>query len=373
MLDSEIFALVMEHDPSLVFVTDENSLILFANRAFLELMPPQRRSSVVGSRLSDHRPQAETELWLSQDRRAFDEGRSEIVETVIDHAGRQRTLVTRKIAFDAADGGRRLLGISTDITVLSRRERALIETNDRLRRFGAFAAHDLRSPLGTFVTAMNVIKADRDTTLSPQAGEYLDLMIASATHLAANVTALLEVARDEQTTPVDLRSNDMNLLVEEVRFNLSSLIAKSGATIYTPRLPSIVCEAGLIRQLFQNLVENSIKNRRDDEPLHVLIRYERSGESHRFFVEDNGRGFSEETADTMFEAFEQGGRDHEKRASADAGAGVGLGLALCRRIVDIHAGAIRVDRTFESGCRVEIVLPVDPASERQTRQSRHAA
>ncbi len=373
MLDSEIFALVMEHDPNLVFVKDENSVILFANRAFLELVPAERRSSVVGSGLADHRPRAEADLWLSQDRRAFEEGRSEIVETVVDQGGRERTLVTRKIAFDAADGSRRLLGISTDITELSQRERALIETNDRLRRFGAFAAHDLRSPLGTFVTAMNVIKADRNTTLSPQAGEYLDLMIASATHLAANVTALLDVARDEETTTVDLRENDMNLLVEEVRFNLSSLVVKSGATIYTPRLPSIVCEAGLIRQLFQNLVENSIKNRRDEEPLHILIRYERGGDKHRFFVEDNGRGIGDVDADTMFEAFEQGGRDHEKRASADTGTGVGLGLALCRRIVDIHAGVIGVDPDFESGCRIEIVLPVDPAAERQTRQARQAA
>lgn len=371
MLESEIFALVMEHDPNLVFVKDENSIILFANRAFLEFVPPERHSSVVGGSLADHRPLAEAELWLSQDRRAFDEGRSEIVETVVDNAGRRRTLVTRKIAFDAADGKRRLLGISTDITELSQRERALIATSDRLKRFGAFAAHDLRSPLGTFVTAMNMIKADRDTTLSPQAGEYLDLMIASATHLAANVTALLEVARDEETTAVNLRQNDMNLLIEEVRFNLSSLVDKSGATIYTPRLPSIVCEAGLVRQLFQNLVENSIKNRRDDEPLHVLIRYERSGQSHRFFVEDNGRGVSDETAETMFDAFEQGGRDRAKRASTDAG--VGLGLALCRRIVDIHAGAICVDRGFESGCRIEIMLPVDPAAERQTRQAHRAA
>ncbi len=373
MPDSEIFALLMEHDPNLVFVKDENSIILFANRAFLELVPPERRSSVVGSSLADLRQRAEADLCLSQDRRAFAEGRTEIVETVVDHAGRQRTLVTRKIAFDAADGQRRLLCISTEITELSQRERALVETNDRLKRFGAFAAHDLRSPLGTFVTAMNVIKADPDTTLSPQAGEYLDLMIASATHLAANVTALLELARDDERTTVDLRENDMNLLIEEVRFNLSSLVAESGATIYAPRLPLIACEAGLIRQLFQNLVENSIKNRRDEEPLHVLIRYERSGDSHRFFVEDNGRGVSEQTAETMFEAFEQGGRDHDKRASTGTGTGVGLGLALCRRIIDIHAGTIRVDRAFESGCRIELVLPVDPAASRRSRQSRHAA
>ena len=369
MLDSEIFALVMEHDPNLVFVKDENSVILFANRAFLDLLPPDQRSTVIGRSLADHFSAPEAELYLSQDRRALADGRSEIVETVVDHTGRARTLVTRKIAFDAADGQRRLLGIATDITELSQREQALIETADRLKRFGAFAAHDLRSPLGTFVTAMNVIKADRETTLSAQAGEYLDLMIASASHLAANVTALLEVSRDEATTTVDLRDNDMNLLVAEVRFNLSSLVLNSGATIHAPRLPSIVCEAGLIRQLLQNLVENSIKNRRDEEPLHVLIRYERNGDSHRFFVEDNGRGVSRETADIMFEAFEQGGRAKESRPST----GVGLGLALCRRIVDIHAGTIRVDRSFEGGCRIEFVIPVDPAAQRQTRHSRHAA
>ena len=48
-MDSEFFALVMDHDPNLVFVKDENSVILYANRAFLEVFPPQKRAGIIGT------------------------------------------------------------------------------------------------------------------------------------------------------------------------------------------------------------------------------------------------------------------------------------------------------------------------------------
>ena len=362
-MDGDVFGLVMEHDPNLVFIKDENSVVLFGNRAFLEVFAPEERGSIVGRNLVENFTPKEAELWLAEDRRALAQGQTEIVETVADYAGRRRTFLSRKIAFATAQGERRLLGISTDISELSQRERTLIETNDRLKRFGAFAVHDLRSPLATFVSAMNVIKADKHTTLSPQASQYMDLMIVSATHLAENVTAMLSVSKVEETTSVDMHVSDLNLLVEEVRFNLSSLVNQSGATIQAARLPAIVCEPGLFRQLLQNLVENSIKNRRDEERLHVLIRYERNAGCHRFFVEDNGRGIGPGAAEAIFEPFDQGGRSSTGASSM----GVGIGLALCRRIVDIHGGTIRVDAAYEGGCRIEIVLPDDPMAERSLK------
>ena len=60
-MDSEFFALVMDHDPNLVFVKDENSVILYANRAFLEVFPPQKRAGIIGTTSIDIRLRGEVQ------------------------------------------------------------------------------------------------------------------------------------------------------------------------------------------------------------------------------------------------------------------------------------------------------------------------
>ena len=95
MMPIELFDLVMHEDPNLIFVKDENSVIRYANKAFLEIYPPERRDQVVGSTTIEDYPEAEARLFLEEDRRAIAAGSTEIVETITDYQGNVRTLITK--------------------------------------------------------------------------------------------------------------------------------------------------------------------------------------------------------------------------------------------------------------------------------------
>lgn len=353
-----LFQLIMEHDPNLVFVKDEASVIIYANAAFLAIYPPERRGSVIGSTTIEHFNEAEAALWMAEDRRAMSVGRTEIVEEIYDFEGRRRVLLTRKTAFTTPDGEGRLLGISTDITELADREKALVGANDRLAKVSAFAAHDLRSPLASIIGAISIVQQDKQTSLSPKAETVMKLMAESASGLAHHVTSLVQTAGAEHHRDIDTEITDLNLLVEEVRFNLSSLIERTETSLSAARLPSLKVEPNLIRQLLQNLVENAIRHRSSRLP-RILIRYAQEHDCDIISVEDNGTGIPPAEIGKVFGQFEQG-------TSSRSSGGAGLGLALCRRVAALHDGSIEVDASFQDGCRIVLKLPSDRVRETLT-------
>ena len=350
--EDQFFRLVLDNSPNLIFVKDAHSVFLYMNPAGFSLFPPDRRNKVIGFTMTEAFSEQEADLFLEEDRRTFAAGRSEIIEEIMTYDGLRRVLHTSKIAFRNADGEPRLLGISNDITELSERERQLMESNKHLADFSSLVAHDLRSPLSTYVSTLETIRADPGSVLSPASDRKIEKIIDSAINLSKAMHSLLKAAKGRRTAREDGRSLcDLNLLLSQIRFNLGKQLDEAGMGLYAGRLPGLHVDAELFRQLFQNLVENAIKYRRKDCLSKVTFRYDRTTVSHRLVVEDNGVGVSSKNALTIFRMFDQG-----ERHGAD---GVGIGLALCKRIVSLHGGQMRVDEDYADGCRFLIELPLD--------------
>ena len=110
-----------------------------------------------------------------------------------------------------------------------------------------------------------------------------------------------------------------------------------------------------MRQLFQNLISNSLKFAPNHEPPQVRIHSEVRNEPRpgcvRIFVEDNGIGFDEKYAERIFYPFE---RLHGRAAYE----GVGMGLAICRKIVERHGGVIEAKSQPGQGATFIITLPI---------------
>ena len=137
---------------------------------------------------------------------------------------------------------------------------------------------------------------------------------------------------------------------------LSAAVEETGAVIERPGpLPEVMGDPTLLGMLWQNLIGNAVKFRREDRIPHIVIDCERGTGDHdgqwMFSVTDNGIGIAPEFAEKVFVIFQ---RLHGR----DAYTGTGIGLALCKKIVELHGGTIGIDTGNSSGSRFWFTLPI---------------
>ena len=336
--DEELVDFLLGNGPSLIFIKDEDSKIVYANKAFLSVYAPDQRNSILGTTTVESFPEEEAELFLSEDRRAFREGHSELVEEITDWKADRRTLLTRKVVFTNKQDQKRLVCIATDITELAARERRLVRLNAQLKIYSHSIAHDLKNPIASIVSGLNLIQRDKASTLGDRAVAIVNALRDSAMGLSGSIASMLKAAAEE-TSQLKFEKYDLNILLEEVRFNLSAALEGVDASLNITRLPVATVEPNLLRQLFQNLIENSIKHAGANRLVITIHHKEEEGE-HVFYVGDNGKGIPEEKKDAVFTQFF---RDGDKE-------GLGLGLTICQRFANLHDGYMEIHDRMEKGC-----------------------
>jgi light-regulated signal transduction histidine kinase (bacteriophytochrome) len=132
--------------------------------------------------------------------------------------------------------------------------------------------------------------------------------------------------------------------------NLGAAIADAAARIEVGDLPEIDGDRTQLVQLFQNLIGNAIKFRRDEAPV-VRISAVAGDKFAQFTVEDNGIGIDREYVDKVFLIFQ---RLHDREKYS----GTGIGLAIVKKVVERHGGKVWIDSTPGQGSRFEFTLPL---------------
>src|SRR5262249_45205222 len=145
-------------------------------------------------------------------------------------------------------------------------------------------------------------------------------------------------------------NQQLSELVQAASAQNATELEAAGAQVILTQDMQLRCDSTLITTVFQNLIANSIKNRRKDKPLVIRINAVKEPEAWRLSVEDNGVGFDPDFASVAFNPLARG--------IHTAGDGAGIGLSTCRNIVQSHGGEIRVDPAYRSGARIEFTLPV---------------
>ena len=143
------------------------------------------------------------------------------------------------------------------------------------------------------------------------------------------IQALLAYARLDTARPFSLVSCQQALALGLA--NLRLAIQESGAAVVHEPLPDVLGDPTQIAQLFQNLVGNAIKFRRQDAAPRVEIGVEPDGADCVFSVRDNGIGIDPRYAEQVFVIFKRLSPGGEAR-------GAGIGLAICKKIVERHHG-----------------------------------
>lgn len=239
-----------------------------------------------------------------------------------------------------------------DVTERRRAEKELAERTGELERFAMVASHDLQEPLRKIRTYGAMLVEECAPSLGDEGREYVARMSGAAARMQTLIEDLLVLARASASTP-RVERVALGPLVREVLTDLEVAIGEAGATVTVGELPDVTADQVQMRQLFQNLLSNALKFRRRDVPLRIQLDAAPAAGppmTHAVVVRDNGIGFDERHAETIFGPFERLHGRHEYEGS-------GVGLAVCRRIVERHHGHIAARSVPGEGAAFTITFP----------------
>lgn len=205
--------------------------------------------------------------------------------------------------------------------------------NAEMEKFTYTVSHDLRSPLITIKGFIGMIAQDMSSGNYERAARDLDRIGNAADKMKYLLEDLLELSRIGRivNTPELV---DLNQLIIDVMEMMTVQISESKVKInINNKLPLVYVDKTRISEVFQNLIENSIKFSNANEIPVIDISCKEIGEFYEISVKDNGIGIEPKYYDKIFGLF-------DKLNISDEGTGVGL--ALVKRIIEIHGGKINV-------------------------------
>jgi len=229
----------------------------------------------------------------------------------------------------------------------------LARSNAELERFAFAASHDLQEPLRMVASYTELLARKYSDALDERGREYVQFAVEGAMRMKTLIDGLLAYSRVRHVDDSTFKPVELDTVVARALDNLRLSVEESGAAIECPPLPVVSGHELQLVQLFQNVLQNSIKFR-SAVPPRVAISAERRGTEWQIAVRDNGIGMDMHHAEMAFVIFQ---RLNQRREYP----GNGIGLALCKRIVELHRGRIWLDSAPGKGMAVFFTLP---ASER---------
>ncbi|MNJ97993.1 Phytochrome-like protein cph1 [compost metagenome] len=232
--------------------------------------------------------------------------------------------------------------------------------NHELQQFTWVVSHDLKEPLRKIEIFIKIIQ-ERYLDDNETARDYVRRTIRSAQRMSKLITDLLDYSR--LSSNVVPEKNNLNEILVEVLSDFDYLIDEKKAVIKINKLPLITGVPSQLRQLFQNLVGNSLKFSLAGTPPLIEITSEiieeksfeskasPNGKYCRIEVKDNGIGFNEVYLDKIFKIFQS----LNDRNSYE---GTGIGLAIANKIVERHNGLITAKSSAGNGACFIIILPL---------------
>jgi signal transduction histidine kinase len=210
-----------------------------------------------------------------------------------------------------------------------------------LEQFTHIASHDLKEPLRKMNVFSKFLLDSCAGKLSQEDSDYLHAIHKSAAHMIEMIEALMRYTCLDAAETNFIQS-DFNLMVAEVVDGLHVSIAETGASVTIGLLPQLKVEPALMKLVFHNLLQNSLKYRKTGQIPTIHVEAVRQDRQWRFSVKDNGIGFDRSQNENIFIMFK---RLHTR----DKYEGEGMGLAICKRIIENHGGRIWAEATPDLG------------------------
>ena len=237
----------------------------------------------------------------------------------------------------------------------------LKETNSELENINWISTHDLQEPLRKIQLITSKMLSELDVISTESISNSLQRVSKSANRMSGLLEDILKYTRIKNTRE-KLEEVDLNKILKSTIKEMHETISESNAIIEHENLPEVHAISFLMRQLFNNILQNSIKYASSErqpkivitasqEPVLIHDRYKVYCHWVRF--SDNGIGFEQQYAESIFKVFT---RLHTQEHYT----GSGIGLALCKKIMQAVGGDIRAEGKTNQGTDIIIYFPCDP-------------
>lgn len=216
----------------------------------------------------------------------------------------------------------------------------LSRSNKELEQFAYVSSHDLQEPLRMIASYLQLLERKYKDKLDDKANKYIHFSVDGATRMQNLINDLLDFSR-VTTQAKELEPTNLEPIYKDVIANLDFSINENDVILTHDPLPVVMADKSQIAQVFQNLINNSIKFRSKEQPkINISVKEEKN--HWLFAVKDNGIGIDPKHSDRIFEIFK---RLNKKRDYP----GTGIGLAVCKKIIERHGGNIWVKSELGKG------------------------
>ncbi len=232
---------------------------------------------------------------------------------------------------------------------LQRQAQELARSNAELEQFAYVASHDLQEPLRVIAGYVNLLEDRYADKLDQDALDFIGYATDAAYRMRALISALLQYSRVE-THGNPFERMDCNRALAEALADLEVSISETCAEVTAEHLPQVLGDHIQITHLFENLISNAVKFRKDDCPPKIHVSCERKQDCWQMSVSDNGTGIRARYQERIFGMFK---RAHKRSKYP----GTGIGLSLCQKIVERHEGRIWVESEVGVGSTFHFTIP----------------
>lgn len=230
-----------------------------------------------------------------------------------------------------------------------------------LSTFTNIASHDMQEPLRKIELFISMIEDREKESLSPKALHYFDKIKDSVGRMRHLFFNILSFSLADQVRNVK-ESVNLNEVLGETLESLKVYVKDTNAVVTNEPLPVVVGVRHQLVQLFQNLISNSLKYKRQDVIPEISITCQvvngrdypsrelsKDQQYYRIDFQDNGTGFEQKYVDRIFDIFQRHVRNENN--------GLGIGLSICKKIAQNHSGIITAETEVDKGSLFSFYLP----------------
>lgn len=351
---------------------NSDGLIIFSNTQFAKIVN-ESLSNVVGRKFSEFVNENHLERFDQLFSDAWDEN---VKGDIVLNSGNRNVFVQVAVNSLELDGDKTLNVIVTDLTVqkenelllsikneeLAQLNDALISSNHDLQQFASVASHDLQEPLRKIQVFSKFLKDRSFHELSDASKQYVEKIITCSHRMKVLIIDILTYSR-LSANETNFDEVDLNTVFKEILEDFDLRIIEKNANVRLDALCTIEGNNGRLRQVFHNLISNALKfTSPGRQPILSIktskfnarelgLSLDNEEDYCRITVKDNGIGFDEIYASSIFHLF-------EKLNPKTTYEGSGIGLAIARKIIDKHHGVIIAKSNVGIGSEFNVILPL---------------